>query len=422
MPKLRVPVSELKVGMYIELDLNWNDHPFLFRNFKLKQDRQIKILRGLGLREVTVDPARSDVAVDAHAPETQAEVVCPASSPEAEAALKEKAARMAKLKERRERSQRCEKSYKRTLGAVKDLMKNLLSRPVQAVEEADKLIDDIVKSLLSEGEIVLHLMNEKGQDESSYYHMLNVSVLAMMLGRQAGLNATDLKALGMGALFHDIGKQKIPSQILRKKEPLNRAEQAFFEQHPVYGLDMAEKLPTLSEGARAVIAQHHEAMTGQGYPKKLKGEQIHRLARIAAIVNSYDNLVNPVAIEDALTPHEALAMLFRERQAHFDSELLAMFVKHMGVYPPGTVVQLSNGMIAMVISLNPNALLYPSVLLYDPDVPKNEAIIFDLADDKDVVISASIRPGKLSPEVYDYLSPRTRISYYFDGAPGDKKA
>lgn len=413
MPKCRIPVSQLQLGMYVELDLAWNEHPFLFSAFKLKQDKQIRILRGLGLREVTVVSERSDVRVVSH-DETPETTTSENGNPEQDTATQERDQRMAQLKERRDRTQRAEKSYRRSLTTVKNLMKNLLSRPIQAVEEAGILVDDLVKSLVSENEVVLHLMNEKGQDESSYYHVLNVSVLAMMLGRQANLGVEELRDLGMGALFHDIGHQKIPSQILRKREPLNRAEQAFFEQHPIYGQELAANLSTLSQNARDIIAQHHECMNGSGYPKQLHGVAINRLARVVAITNAYDNLVNPLNPEDALTPHEALAVLFRERQAEFDPELLATFVKHMGVYPPGTVVQLSNGFIGMVISLNPNALLYPSVLIYNPEVPKNEAIIFDLADDKDVSITASIRPGKLAPEVYEYLSPRTRISYYID--------
>lgn len=418
MPKCRVPISQLQLGMYVELELGWNDHPFLFSAFKLKQDKQIRILRGLGLVDVLVDPARSEVPVPQAVVRADADATS-TSPPEHQAALEDISARKAQLKARRERAQRCEKSYRRTLTAVKDLMKNLGARPVQAVEAADALVGDIVKSLLSENEVVLQLMNEKGQDESSYYHMLNVSVLSMMLGRQAGLPPQDLKDLGMGALFHDIGQQKIPSQILRKREPLNRAEQAFFEQHPQYGADMAGKLPTLSDHARAIIAQHHETLLGTGYPKRLGGAAIHRLARIVAIVNAYDNLVNPLVIENALTPHEALGVLFKERRDEFDEAMLALFVKHMGVYPPGTVVQLSNGMIGMVLSVNSNNLLCPSLVLYNPEVPKNEAIIFDLADDPDVTVSASLRPAALAPEVYDYLSPRTRISYYIEGkAPG----
>ncbi|MBI2380692.1 MAG: HD-GYP domain-containing protein [Gammaproteobacteria bacterium] len=418
MPKLRIPIAELQVGMYIELDLGWNDHPFLFSAFKLKQDKQIRILRGLGLTEITVDPDRSDVPVRV-APPPQAPGPDESELQENPAVV-EKAERMAQLKQRREGMARCEKSYRKSMEAVKNLMKNLGSRPIQAVEEAEILINDMVKTMLGEGDVVLHLMNEKAQDESSYYHMLNVSVLGMMLARHAGMPAEDIKDVGMGALFHDIGKQKIPSQILRKKEPLNRAEQAFFEQHPQYGRDMAETLPTLSANARDIIGQHHEAQNGTGYPKGLQGAQINRLAGLIAIVNAYDNLVNPLDPEHALTPHEALSVLFKERQAQFNPELLALFVKNMGVFPPGTVVQLSNAAIGMVISINPSALLHPRVLLYNPEVPKTEAIIFDLADDKDVVITASLRPGKLAPEVYDYLSPRTRISYYMDKDPQKK--
>jgi HD-GYP domain-containing protein (c-di-GMP phosphodiesterase class II) len=217
----------------------------------------------------------------------------------------------------------------------------------------------------------------------------------------------------MGAMFHDIGKLEIPDKILRKTEPLTKPEQSFLELHCEYGLDIATKAG-LSKQAAEMVMQHHEFVDGSGYPGKLKAEKISPLTKVVSIVNAYDNLCNPINLADALTPHEALSQMFAVKRNKFDAAMLKVFIHCMGVYPPGSIVQLANEMQGMVISVNSSKPLKPCVLVYDPDIPKEEAVIVDLEQDSDLSISKSIRPGQLSREVYQYLNPRKRVTYYFD--------
>ncbi|MBU6465920.1 MAG: HD-GYP domain-containing protein, partial [Burkholderiales bacterium] len=131
-------------------------------------------------------------------------------------------------------------------------------------------------------------------------------------------------------------------------------------------------------------------------------------------VNTFDNHCNRTNPDDSLTPFEALSMMFKQQRHLFDPVPLNMFIRCMGVYPPGTLVKLSDESLGMVISINSGKPLRPSVLIHDPGVPKNEAIILDLSQETDIEISASLKPSQLSPEAYDYLSPRKRMSYFFD--------
>ena len=160
---------------------------------------------------------------------------------------------------------------------------------------------------------------------------------------------------------------------------------------------------------------------GSGYPRKLKGDAINILARIVAISNYYDELCNPHNILDALTPHEALATMFAKLRTKFDAKLLQVFVRCLGVYPPGTVVQLSNGSIGMVVTINTAKPMKPMVMVYDAAIPKEEAILVDLEGESDVNISKAIRPAQLPREIYNYLSPRKQISYYFDASAPNKE-
>ena len=157
---------------------------------------------------------------------------------------------------------------------------------------------------------------------------------------------------------------------------------------------------------------------GSGFPRKLKGDAINLLGRIVAIANHYDELCNPLNIANALTPHEALANMFAKLRTKFDPRLLQVFVRCLGVYPPGTIVQLSNGVIGMVATINTAKPMKPMLVVYDAQIPKEEAILVDMESEVDVNIAKAIRPAQLSREIYNYLSPRKQVSYYFDaGTP-----
>ena len=142
------------------------------------------------------------------------------------------------------------------------------------------------------------------------------------------------------------------------------------------------------------------------------------MARIVSIVDTYDNHCNKFDYRESLTPYESLAFMFSVQGEMFDKDLLSQFIHCLGVYPPGTIVKLSNGSIGMIISVDPEKPLQPDLMLYDPEIPKKEAIIFSMHEEPNLHIEGSMRPSALPQDVHDYLSPRTRITYYVDG-PAD---
>jgi putative nucleotidyltransferase with HDIG domain len=221
----------------------------------------------------------------------------------------------------------------------------------------------------------------------------------------------------MGALFHDIGLMAIPAGSLDNRAPLSKLERDCRQLHCQVGLDLGKKAG-LPPAVLEIIYQHHERADGSGYPRQLKGDAIDALARVVGLVNAYDNLCNPVDVAQALTPHESLSQIFAQQRNQHDPHLLNLFIRMMGVYPPGTVVALSNEAVGLVIAVNPTRPLRPRLLLYDPQIPRHEAIILDLQDEPDINITKSLRPGQLLPEVCRYLAPRRRVSYYFDGEAG----
>lgn len=410
MKEERIDIDQLRVGLYVHLE-TWMDHPFLFNAFKIRNEKQLAALRSLGLKDILYVPERSDAPPLPPPKEPVTAPAKPEPDPEVQALWAEKKARREKVAARRAAVAQCERQFTRSVETVRTVMRNLFSRPQESVEQVREVIGGMVDSLLADKDVLVHVMSSKRVDEGAYYHAMNVTVLALLLARGAGTGAEEMHDLGMGCLLHDLGKERIPSQILRKPGQLTSAERAFYEMHVEYGVEMAHKLKTLPRGALEVIACHHEMLDGSGFPGHLSGDRVGRLARIAAIANTFDNLCNRVNMADSMTPSEALSHMFKQYAGKLDETLLKLFVRHMGVYPPGSLVQLNNEAIGIVVSVRPEKLLHPYILIYDPQVPKEEAVFFDLSEEPDLAVARTLRPMDLPREVYDYLSPRSRVSY-----------
>ncbi|CAE6923469.1 HD-GYP domain-containing protein [Vibrio sp. B1FIG11] len=413
MAAIKLTVDRIQPGLHIRLPLKWNDHPFLLNSFKIKDQEQVEMIRHLGVKFVYFNPDQSD-ASPLPANQPQAEVKQDhALDLEAQKLWQEKQKRIEKLSAYRRRVIQCEKEFERSLARMRSVMTKIRNRPADAVGEAKQLIDDIVEKLMCDDNVTLHLMNGKNEFEDIYFHSLNVAVIAMMIGRAKGYSAEQLKALSFAALFHDMGKIKIPTAILRKQIPLSEPESNYLKLHTKYGLDMANQIEGFPESAKTVIVQHHELRDGSGYPEGLKGDEIDELAQVIIVANAFDNLCHtPVAAEQKI-PYTALSHLYKNCKHLYKEENLNILIKFMGVFPPGTVVQLSNNMVGLVISVNASHLLFPNVLVYDPAVPRTQAPIIDLAS-KDIKIVNAIHPSKLPEKIKEYLNPRSRISYFFD--------
>ena len=414
-PSAYISPDQLCVGLYIQLELAWWEHNFAFSNFKIKDENQIKALRALGVTRLRYDPERSDCE-PLSATEPTATVVTPVPvtppSPQQQASL----ARAEKLKALRKRLAEVDRKFVQASQQVKTLNQTLRSRPEEACKQAGEVVGAMVDTLLGGSGVVLHTINSKAA-EDNYLHSLNVTVLSLMLGRQLGLDSEDCHVLGMGALLHDVGKLEVPSKVLLKSEPLTRPEQQLLQLHCDFGLRMGHKL-MLDDEVLRVINEHHEYCDGSGYPRQLREAAIGRLSRLVCITNQFDNLCNPLNPRDGLSPHEALALMFKQYNARFDAVALKAFIRCMGVYPPGCLVQLDDQRYGLVLGMNPSLPLKPTLVVYDAEVPKNEALIIDLEQETRLGIASSLRPAQLPREALEYLNPRQQLSYFVEPSKG----
>ncbi|MEZ9074178.1 HD-GYP domain-containing protein [Vibrio splendidus] len=414
MGSIKITVDRIQPGLHVRLPVKWNEHPFLLNSFKIKDDAQVKVIRHLGIKHVYINPNQSDTPplpanhVSEQDFDTDLQV-----SLEAEKMWKDKHESIETLSSYRRKVSHCEKEFERSLARMRSVMTKIRNRPLDAVGEVKALVDDIVETLVSDDNATLHLMNAKADFEDIYFHTLNVSVVALMIGKAKGYNAQQLKDLSFAALFHDIGKIKIPVAILRKQSALTAPEENYLKLHTKYGADIVSGIDDFPESAKKVITQHHEMNDGSGYPEGLKEQDIDELAKIVAVANAFDNLCHGKTQSQQKIPYLALSHLYKNCKHLYSQDNLSLLVKFMGVYPPGTVVQLSNESIGIVISVNAKHMLYPNVLIYDPSVPRTQAPIIDLFT-KEIKIVNAVNPSKLPEQVREYLNPRARLSYFFD--------
>jgi putative nucleotidyltransferase with HDIG domain len=420
-----VQPEQLCLGLYVHLDMGWMDHPFTFSSFLIKTERQIESIRKLGLKRIRYEPSKSLQPPPEEPPPTPA--AAPQAEPHSELAAAEvapdsdaeliaaKKTRSAQLERIKRQIGAVEQQFRRAADSMRSITRNLDSHPLDAHREGTKLVGDLVDTVFGKAEVMLHAMSEKMGDDA-YFHPLNVTVLSLILGRALEFDEATLREVGMGALFHDIGKTNLPRSLVAKQDQFMLTEGAMLEQHCVHGLTIARQM-NMSEAGQMMLLQHHEYLDGTGYPDRLKGDAIGPLVRVVTIANTYDNLCNPHNIAHALTPSEALSRMFASMRSKLDPLQLQVFIRCLGVYPPGSIVQLSNDMVCLVLSSSSKQPMRPNVFVYDPQVPKEDGLIICLEREPELKIVKSLRPGQLPREIYQYLNPRKRVAYYFDPQP-----
>lgn len=414
--KKLISVDELAVGMSIDIQLGWSQHPFLFRKLTIKHAHEIQTIKGLGLKEVVLFPDKSSQASLTASKEAKAleEFEEETAQPSAEELWQEKQEALKKADSFRINRKKVAQAYREKQKRVKNLTNDLRQSPANAIRDAGDVINDMLEGFDDDSDVLINLVSLSRDDHSHHCHSLNVTVLSLTIGHALKLPKGQLKLLGLGAMLHDIGKAAIPQSILLKKGKKTSSELKLLQSHTVVGARIAESLPDVEQEVVHVIRHHHELLDGSGYPSQLKGDQISKICRIVAIANIYDNLCNTADPKDAVIPKIAMAILYKRYKDKLDTKLVQYFIKTFGVYPPGTVVQLSDDSIALVVSVDPTSLLKPKVLIYNPDIPANQALMVCLADHDELTVDKVLKPHECPPRVYEYLGIQENMGFYLE--------
>ena len=419
-PSEYIETHHLRIGMYIELEMGWMSHPFPMGSFKISSEKQIAVIQGLGLSRIRYVPAKSDLT---HASKNTPHAFSTPFTSELDAIQSDFATsevdslinlklRSDLLESQKREFELCESRYADAIQEQKLIFSLIDSKPEESMTQCFNLVNRFVAEMMDAGDSAIRLISD-GMGDKASVHPVNVTIVSLLLGKSLGLSSSELQDLGMAALLHDIGKSQLPDRVRWLDDNFSSAEYKLYQEHVALGVLQGKQMG-LGPGVLQAIAQHHEMVDGSGFPARLKGDSLSMGGKILALVNRYESLCNPSRFATAITPHEALSMIFAQLKHRFDSVALSAFIRMMGVYPPGSVVQLVDERFAMVVSVNSSRPLKPRVLVHDPAVSRHEALILDLEKIPNVGIRRSLRPANLSREAMDYLSPRPRISYFFE--------
>ncbi|MEO5734077.1 MAG: HD domain-containing phosphohydrolase, partial [Rubrivivax sp.] len=402
----------------IHLEGGWLSHPFPLSSFKLATAQQIATVRNLGLKEVRWLPEKSDAAESAPVPAPpapgaptapgSAQVVVlavPAAASAAGAAGPDPTAA------ERELARHAARQFAEAAGAWREAHAAVAANPGGAGAQALKLAQAMLQKMMVDGDMRIRLIPDAGDRNAA--HALNVTVVSMLIARNLGLEPEVMVDLAVGALMHDIGKQDVPDRFRHAESGFSAAELNAYRDHVAKGLLQGRRMG-LSAGALSVLAQHHEHVDGSGFPQRHGVDKLTMASRIVAIVNRYDNLCNPGARGQALTPHEAVATLFAQGRTRYDATVLNAFIRMMGVYPAGSLVQLTDERYGMVVAVNASRPLRPRVLVSDGNGESPRARILDLESVSDLGIRRSLPAAKLPMAVLQALDPRPRVAYFFE--------
>jgi HD-GYP domain-containing protein (c-di-GMP phosphodiesterase class II) len=204
------------------------------------------------------------------------------------------------------------------------LVEELFEKPDvhQALEEARPIIRTFMEYMETEPETLAQMISLSSHDFYTYNHSLDVSIYSLGLAQSLGMSGAELEELGVGALFHDIGKRLVPLDILCKKGALEESEWKVMQKHPQFGLLILKDHPNISDGIKAACFEHHESFSGNGYPQKLAGDEIHPFARIIALTDTFDAMTTKRTYNVPMTPINALTMIKEKLHSRYDPEML----------------------------------------------------------------------------------------------------
>ncbi|MDR2368487.1 MAG: HD-GYP domain-containing protein [Deltaproteobacteria bacterium] len=362
----KISTKSLEVGMFVsDVGRTWLNHPWKSKSRLLTERSEIDELIAFGIEEVYIDTGKSvkspqappkprptspDIKRVVRAPVNASKPVEPTVPMETE-------------------FPKAAKAYAKALDTSKALVAACRMNKRIEVNEVQEDVDELVESVSRNRDALTALIKLRHFDDYTYTHSLNVSVLSISAGKTLGLTNQELKILGLGTMFHDLGKLRIPDNILNKPGKLSDDEFAIMRSHAALSAEiLTEQNLNVDDQVIKVARSHHERIDGSGYPDHLQGDQIPPLATICGLSDVYDALTSDRVYHKGMLPHDALKFIYSLRGSHFQPDWVDRFVQSVGIYPPGSVVELNTGHRAVVMEVHNRSLLTPLIkVVADPN-------------------------------------------------------
>ena len=422
--EIEIPVNQLKLGMHvIRLDRPWLETDFPLQGFVINDPNQIKRLKNQCHSVVIhssivkapnfINRRQKKQGLFARlfnknkAPTTSNKVTSYNQISTAPPAPEKRIIYKNQVDTGRELS-KAKITYDEAKVTVNHLMENIRVGRSANVADSSKAVDHIVDSVIRNQDALRWLTKIKHQDAYTAEHSINVCILSATFARFLGHDESEIRRIAISGLLHDVGKSKVPKDILNKNGRLTLDELNIMKDHTTFGKDLLLSIGYEDRIAVDVAHTHHERLDGKGYPRGLVGSQIPYYAKIIALADCYDAITSSRCYDSARASMEALDIIYKCRGVQFDNELALEFIKCIGIYPPGAIVELNTGQVGIVITTNTDNKLRPKVLLVrgqDKKIIREKSI--DLTNDEfqgKIKIARELPDGSCGVHSRDYLS------------------
>ena len=355
--KVKIKVDDLQVGMYVaELDRPWLETSFLFQGFVLGSEKDIKVLRDC-CEFVYVDMERSSNRINKKlAPRSVAH----------RGGLRKSSREISPQRPHvvsfEDEMGEARKLHKQARFHVESMFDDARMGRTVDTGGAKKMVNALVGSIIRNPDALTWMTQLKNKDNYTALHSLNVCVLTLTFGRHLGMEEAALQEIGLGGFMHDIGKLRVPLDVINKPGKLSMGEFELMKKHPQYGRDLLSRSGGVPSSTIEIAFSHHERAAGQGYPRGIKQEQISQFSRIVAIVDIYDALSSDRVYHKGITVQETMKRLYEWRAKSLDATLVEQFIQALGVYPVGSTVELNSGELALVLCAEADSRLQPRVM------------------------------------------------------------
>jgi len=338
--KRRIPIAELRFGMYVaELDRPWTDTPFMFQGFMLSTQQQLDALKKY-CSTVIIDLERS----------------APIEAPVARIAYPERAPVEQEIGP-------AKTAYSNSRVLMRDVISAVRIGKTLDAERLKSAVTSMTQSVLRNPDALLLFSQLRAKGEYAESHALDVSIYMITFGRFLQLEPGQIEFLGYLGLLQDVGKVRLPKDLLEKRGRLTIEEFEQAKLHVNYSVEILRSTPGLPGDLARIAALHHERHDGSGYPKGLRGSEIGMIGSIAAIVDTFDALTVKRPYADPVSPSAAISMLYKWRGVFFDAHLVEQFIRCIGIFPVGSLVELNTREVAVVIAQNLTKRLLPRVMV-----------------------------------------------------------